>query len=139
MAEDQTWVVSPLSHPCLPLSVRLICLNRSFGEVGFYILSNCLIRLFPNHVFPPGSTHPLSVANFRLFILLPEVAVHLIMQDLDQDRATAIVTLRSSMRYGDSKFVLDPDDEPSYDLLLSNVLRETQSLDPTCVNTAHIT
>lgn len=48
-------------------------------------------------------------------MLLPEVAVHLIMEDLSQDRATAIDTMLRSMKYGDTRFVLEPEDELEYD------------------------
>ena len=95
----------------------------SFGEIGFYILDSCLIRLFPNDAFLPGSTSPLSAADFRTFVLLPEVAVRLIMQDLSQDRATAIGTLKRSIKYGDSRFILDFHNEVEYDLSISDACR----------------
>ena len=37
------------------------------------------------------------------------------MQDLSQDRSSAIETLQSSVKYGDTRFVLDPDNERGYD------------------------
>ena len=65
-------------------------------------------------------------------MLLPEVAVRLIMQDLSQDRAAAIRTLLASMKYGDSRFVLDPDNELEYDLSILDACQNihgTQSPD----------
>ena len=38
------------------------------------------------------------------------------MQDLSQNRSTAIETLLRSVKYGDVRFVLNPDNEPEYDL-----------------------
>lgn len=110
-----------------PVSCTLVAQSQlqlcSFGEIGFYILHSCLTRLFPNHAFLPGSTSPLSAADFQTFVLVPEVAVRLIMEDLSQDRAAAIRTLLRSMKYGDSRFVLDPDNEPEYDLSILDACR----------------
>ena len=87
---------------------------------------SCLVRLFPNDAFLPDSTSPLSASDFRTFVLLPEVAVRLIMQDLSQDRAAAIRTLLDSMKYGDSRFVLDSDNELEYDLSILDACRNIQ-------------
>ena len=104
--------------------------QSSFGEVGFYILASCLLRLFPDCVFPPGSTSPLSVSDFRTFVLLPEVAVKLMMDDLTQDRAATIDTLQHSVKYGDTRFVLDPDDEVEYDLSIREACRHMRDAAP---------
>ena len=92
--------------------------------MGFYMLYNCLTTLFPSSAFHPGSTSPLAVDDFRTVILLPELTVHLIMQDLGQDRATAIDTLLASIKYGNSQFPLDLEDEHACDLMIQEAFRD---------------
>ena len=82
------------------------------------MLYNCLARLFPPSAFHLRSTSPLSVDDFRTVILLPELAVHLIMQDLDQDRAGAIDTLRASIKYGNTRFPLGLEVERACNLII---------------------
>lgn len=95
----------------------------SFGEVGSYLLEGLLIILFPNNVIGNGITAPLSTAHFRTFILLPEVAVRLIMQDLGQDREAAMATMQWSVSYGESQFPLRDRDEDMADLMLTQLRR----------------
>lgn len=68
-------------------------------------------------------------------MLLPEVAVQLIMQDLTQDREAAIGTLQLSIKYGDSHFVLDPDDEVGYDLSIMKACRNIRRAEAADSNT----
>ena len=117
----------PISISCIVLAQSQLQ-TSSFGEIGFYIIDSCLVRLFPPDAFLPGSTSPLSASDFRTFVLLPEVAIHLIMEDLGQDRATAIGTLLSSMKYGDSRFVLDPDNEYEYDQNISDACKTIHAI-----------
>lgn len=83
------------------------------------MMYNCLAKIFPSSAFHPRSTSPLSVDDFRSVILLPELAVHLIMQDLSQDRATAIDTMLASIKYGNAQFRLDLEDEHACNLMIS--------------------
>ena len=87
------------------------------------MLYNCLDILFPSHEFSSGSTSPLSVDDFRTVVLLPELAVHLIMQDLGHDRATAIDTLLASIKYGNSRFPLGLEDQRACNLMIREAYR----------------
>ena len=57
------------------------------------------------------------------------------MQDLSQDRATAIGTLKRSMKYGDSRFILDSDNELEYDLSISDACRNIHVVQSSDVHT----
>ena len=73
------------------------------------IISQTMYDMFPPTSFPPDSTLPLTPADFIQLILIPEAAVALIREDMDQTRAEAVVTLRDSAEYGVAMF---PDDQP---------------------------
>ena len=96
------------------------------------MLYNCLEILFPSSAFYPGSTSPLSVDDFRTVILLPELAVHLIMQDLGQNRATAIDTLLSSIKYGNNQFPLGLEDERACSLMIQTAYRGIRPEESNC-------
>ncbi len=80
---------------------------RSYGELGYVIIHQTIYDLFPPETFPPDSTLPLTPTEFIQLVLVPEAAVALIMQDLDQSREQAIQTLRESAEYAVAMF---PDD-----------------------------
>jgi hypothetical protein len=74
---------------------------------------------------------PLSPAEFVQFVLIPEVAVRLIMQDLHLDRDEAIMTLRESSQYGVSMFpdvgsgsAFDDDDDSNYESVADRIVME---------------
>ena len=92
----------------------------SYGEVGTYILSQLLFKLFPDDAFQDDCTYPLSVADFRWKILLPESAAMLIMDDTHVDHHTSLRTMRRSARYGAAKF--PHDDNHGYEDMLLEVL-----------------
>lgn len=103
------------------------------------MLYSCLARLFPPSSFHLKSTSPLSVDDFRTVVLLPELAVRLIMQDLGQDRASAINTLLASIKYGNTRFPLDLEDERVCNLMIwkayRNIRVEGESgCDPQAIN-----
>ncbi|KAG1803898.1 restriction of telomere capping protein 4, partial [Suillus plorans] len=75
-----------------------------YGELGLLIIHQTLYNLFPFSSFDTSLIAPLSRAEFVQFVLIPEVAVRLIMQDLHLDRDEAIMTLRESSQYGVSMF-----------------------------------
>ncbi|KAH9924827.1 RTC4-like domain-containing protein [Amylocystis lapponica] len=78
-----------------------------YGELGYVIIHQTIYNLFPLTSFDSDATLPLTPTDFVQLILVPEAAVALIMEDLGQDRATAINTLRDSAEYGVAMF---PDD-----------------------------
>ncbi|THH00643.1 hypothetical protein EW026_g1928 [Hermanssonia centrifuga] len=78
-----------------------------YGELGSVIISQTIYNLFPPSEFPPHSTLPLTPTEFIQRILVPEAAVSLVIQDMQQTRAQAIATLRESAQYGVAMF---PDD-----------------------------
>ena len=101
-------------------SHKVLNTRCSYGEVGTYILSQLLLKFFPDDAFPKDSTYPLSIIDFRLNILLPEAAANLIMYDRITDHYTAVQTMRRSGRYGTAIF---PHDDPDiYDDMLSEAL-----------------
>ena len=93
---------------------------------------NCLGRLFPTSAFRLSCTSPLSIDDFRTVVLLPELAVHLIMDDLGQDRTTAVDTLLASINYGNFQFPLDLDDERACNQMIRNAFRNVHASASTC-------
>ena len=80
----------------------------SYGELGYVIIHQTIYDLFPPASFPIDSTLPLSPTEFIQLILVPEAAVSLIREDLMQERAPALKTLRASTEYGVAMF---PDED----------------------------
>lgn len=124
---DSKYLLFPL---LFLLDPTIIPLPSSFGEIGSYILESSLVKLFPNSIFQPGLTSPLSASNFRTYVLLPEVAVHLIMGDLGQNRTSAIRTMLRSITFGNSQFPLNQRHESEYDRMISGVFRELHNARP---------
>ncbi|KAI0695339.1 RTC4-like domain-containing protein [Cerioporus squamosus] len=78
-----------------------------YGELGYVIIHQTLCDLFPPAEFHPDATLPLTPADFITLVLVPEAAVHLIMEDLSLPRDKAIQTLRESVEYGVAMFPAD--------------------------------
>ena len=93
-------------------------------------MEHLLLRLFPNDVLGPETTSPLSAANFRTFILLPEVALRLIMEDLTEDRAGAMANMQWSIWYGLRRYPLRQEHEVEYDMMLAELYREVHPIQP---------
>lgn len=77
---------------------------RSYGELGYLIIYQTVYQLFPPDTIDPDSTAPLTPADFIQRILVPEAAVHLVMEDLQSTYSSAIKTLRESVEYGVAMF-----------------------------------
>ena len=77
---------------------------RSYGELGYLIIYQTIYQLFPPDATDPDSTTPLTPSDFIQRILVPEAAVHLIMEDLQSTYPSAIKTLRESVEYGVAMF-----------------------------------
>ncbi|KAH8104043.1 RTC4-like domain-containing protein, partial [Cristinia sonorae] len=75
-----------------------------YGELGFVIISQTIYDLFPPHSLDSDSTLPLIPSEFLQLILIPEAAVGLIMEDMNQSRKASIKTLRESAEYGVAMF-----------------------------------
>lgn len=71
------------------------------------IINQTIYDLFPPTDFEPNSTLPLTPTEFIQRVLVPEAAVSLVMEDLQESRGKAIMTLRESASYGVAMF---PDD-----------------------------
>ena len=69
--------------------------------------SKTIYDLFPPAKFPPNATLPLTPTEFIQHVLVPEAALQLVIEDMNQSRADAIRTLRDSAQYGVAMF---PDD-----------------------------
>ncbi|KAG8838914.1 hypothetical protein FRC18_002142 [Serendipita sp. 400] len=90
-----------------------------YGEQGFAIISQVLFDLFPD--ISPEKTQPLDISNYFSVVLVPETAVLLIQQDLQEKepaldkgplRSQALQVLRSSRKYGEAMFpVLDNEED----------------------------
>ncbi|KAI0741663.1 RTC4-like domain-containing protein [Daedaleopsis nitida] len=78
-----------------------------YGELGYVIIHQTLCDLFPPTDFHPDATLPLTPSDFIALILVPEAAVHLIIEDLSLSRSKAIETLRDSVEYGVAMFPAD--------------------------------
>ncbi|KAI0077757.1 hypothetical protein K474DRAFT_1567468, partial [Panus rudis PR-1116 ss-1] len=78
-----------------------------YGELGYVIIHQTIYDLFPPESFDADSTLPLTPTEFIQLILVPEAAVALVMEDMQQSRRESIKTLRESAEYGVTMF---PDD-----------------------------
>jgi hypothetical protein len=79
-------------------------LIHSYGELGYIIIHQTIYQLFPPDTLDPDSITPLTPADFIQRILVPEAAVHLIMEDLQSTYSNALKTLRESVEYGVAMF-----------------------------------
>jgi len=95
------WIVSTTYVFSDPTLTPLI---RSYGELGYLIIHQTIYQLFPPDTIDPDFTSPLTPGDFIQRILVPEVAVHLIMEDLHSTYPSAIKTLRESVEYGVAMF-----------------------------------
>ena len=84
--------------------LTLMLLISSYGELGYLIIHQTIYQLFPPDMIDPDSTTPLTPGDFIQRILVPEAAVHLIMEDLHSTYPSAIKTLRESVEYGVAMF-----------------------------------
>ena len=100
---SSAWIVSATGFLGLG-SLTLIPLIRSYGELGYLIIHQTIYQLFPPDTINPDSTVPLTPADFIQRILVPEAAVHLIMEDLQSDYSSAVKILRESVEYGVAMF-----------------------------------
>ncbi|KAG8847074.1 hypothetical protein FRB91_000231, partial [Serendipita sp. 411] len=89
-----------------------------YGEQGFAIISQVLFDLFPD--ISPEKTQPLDISNYFSVVLVPETAVLLIQQDLQEKepaldkgplRSQALQVLRSSRKYGEAMFPVFDNEE----------------------------
>ncbi|KIY52985.1 hypothetical protein FISHEDRAFT_34164, partial [Fistulina hepatica ATCC 64428] len=75
-----------------------------YGEMGSGIILQTLYDLFPVDTF---NIKPIPPHDFIQRVLLPEVAVRLITEDMQASAEDALLTLRSSARYGAAMFPHD--------------------------------
>ncbi|KAH9479734.1 hypothetical protein JR316_0008329 [Psilocybe cubensis] len=82
-----------------------------YGEMGYAIIQQTLYNMFPPSEIDPQSILPLTPTEFIQRILVPEVALHLIMEDRnlegDEGMKEALKILRESSAYGVSMFPED--------------------------------
>ncbi|KIM44795.1 hypothetical protein M413DRAFT_362806 [Hebeloma cylindrosporum] len=86
-----------------------------YGELGSVIIHQTLYNMFPPASMDPNSIAPLTANEFVQRILVPEVALHLIMEDKgfsDEDMQEALTILRESSAYGVAMF---PEDGGEWD------------------------
>ena len=86
---------------------QLTALYSSYGERGHFVIFGALCKLFNLKTYPNTTFFPLTPVQFFQYVLLPETAVLLIMEDMLQTREEAIRTMRESASYGVAMF---PDD-----------------------------
>ena len=86
----------------------------SYGELGSVIIHQALFGIFPATAFDPSVIQPLTVSEFILLVLVPEVATRLIMEDKDLEGERgirqAISIMQASAFYGSSMFPEDAGD-----------------------------
>ncbi|TFY83640.1 hypothetical protein EWM64_g369 [Hericium alpestre] len=75
-----------------------------YGEMGSMIIHQTLYNLFPPSSFDADSISPLTPTEFIQRVLVPEAALALIMEDMDQGRDHATQTMRESAAYGVAMF-----------------------------------
>ncbi|PCH44453.1 hypothetical protein WOLCODRAFT_123606, partial [Wolfiporia cocos MD-104 SS10] len=75
-----------------------------YGEQGYVIIHQTIYNLFPPSSYDADSTLPLTPTDFNELVLMPEAALLLIMEDMEQTRGEALKTLRESTEYGVAMF-----------------------------------
>ncbi|KJA13715.1 hypothetical protein HYPSUDRAFT_195593 [Hypholoma sublateritium FD-334 SS-4] len=87
-----------------------------YGEIGSVIIHQTLYNMFPLAEMNPEHVAPLTTNEFVQRILVPEVALHLIMEDKrlkgDDGTKAALAILRDSSAYGVAMF---PEDGGEWD------------------------
>jgi hypothetical protein len=75
--------------------------------LGFQIISIVLRKLYPQDKINMDALKPLSWSTFIEEVLLPEAAVHLIMEDLGNMYEDAVAVLQESRSFGVIAFLGD--------------------------------
>ena len=92
----------------------MLILLFSYGELGSVIIHQTLFGIFPATSFDPTVIQPLTVNEFILLVLVPEVATRLIMEDKglegEEGVSKAISIMQASAFYGSSMFPEDAGD-----------------------------
>ncbi|KDR67618.1 hypothetical protein GALMADRAFT_79483, partial [Galerina marginata CBS 339.88] len=82
-----------------------------YGELGSVIIHQTLYNMFPPSKMDPALIAPLTSNEVVQRILVPEVALHLIMEDMDlegeEGMEEALEILRDSSSYGVAMFPED--------------------------------
>lgn len=109
------------------LSMILIIFDAcSYGEKGYELIHAVLLELYP-----PSSTELPAGINGNVFtvkliishILVPEIALHLIMEDMHSiNRVDGLQVLHASSLYGKAAFPAEDDDD------VHNAVRSLQML-----------
>ncbi|KAM6496813.1 RTC4-like domain containing protein, partial [Amanita muscaria] len=85
-----------------------------YGELGYAIIHQSLLDLFPPTSCDVGFANPLTPEQFVQRVLVPEVALRLIQEDMDLRGPThiakALQVLRDSSKYGVAMFPDDSND-----------------------------
>lgn len=88
-----------------------------YGEQGFLVISEALQAMFPQTKLEAAEIAPMDSQNFLRRVLVPETAILLIMEDMEQDYSAALKTMEDSREYGTALFpARDNDGDVSFDL-----------------------
>lgn len=84
-----------------------------------------LLKLFPFSAWDKESISPLTPMQATEFILVPETAISLIAEDMEESYDEAIATMRRSSRYGSLIF---PSHDSDDDGLEDDIVRERAAI-----------
>ncbi|KAG9001213.1 hypothetical protein FRB90_011659 [Tulasnella sp. 427] len=88
-----------------------------YGEQGFIVISETLQNMFPQEKLEAADIMPMNSQDFLQRVLVPETAILLIMEDRDEDYATALKTMEDSRAFGTALFpAKDNDADVSFDI-----------------------
>jgi hypothetical protein len=104
--------------------------------LGFQIISIVLCKLYPQDKINMDALKPLSWSTFIEEVLLPEAAIHLIMEDLGNTYEDAVAVLQESRSFGVIAFPGDEDHPAMQSLLLKDVALALEEQDQ-MVDTNH--
>lgn len=106
----------------LTMFIRLIIAPHSYGEKGWTIIINVLLKLFPLKDWDSESIWPLAPMQVAELVLVPEVTVSLITEDLQGSFADALKTMYESSQYGSLMFPMH--EESTEDDVGDHIVRE---------------
>jgi hypothetical protein len=91
----------------------LILVRDSYGKIGSLILQHTLHLIFPAGSLDRSAFAPLSHSEFLARVLVPEAALRLIQDDLQQSTEEELLTMNASSEYGLGLFPADDSSSPS--------------------------
>ena len=101
---------------------------RSYGPKGYAVIRASILRFIDPTTMPTETFSPLSLKQFTHFILIPNIARHLIAEDLDIPLMEAFEEMVASSEVGKYLQELDDtgDDDDLDNIMMRAVVNQKQ-------------